>query len=78
MYLILEIQQATSESQPAFLNHVAETKNQAISTYHSVLSFAAISSNYIHTAILMTLDGKYLMRESFLHPSTETSETNEE
>lgn len=78
MYLILEIQQATSESQPAFLNHVAETKNQAISTYHSVLSFAAISSNYIHTAILMTLDGKYLMRESFFHPSTEISETNEE
>ena len=67
MYLVLEIQQATKDSEPAFLNHVAETKNEAISTYHSVLAYAAIGSNYIHTAIVMTLDGKYLMKESFVH-----------
>lgn len=77
MYLVLEIQQATPESTPACLNYSAETKNQAISTYHSILASAAIGSNYIHTAIVMTLDGKYLMRESYNHPVAPAQNTEE-
>ena len=72
MYIILEIQQNTPEATPATLTHTAETKDAALSKWHEILMYAAISSVYIHTAIVMEPDGKYLARESYMH-FTETN-----
>ena len=67
MYIILEIQEATPGATPATLTFVAETKEEAFSKWHEVLMYAAISTIYRHTAIIMTTDGKYLACEHYDH-----------
>ena len=66
MFYILEIQEM-ADGQKAHLMKTAETKNEALSEYYNILHYAAISTNPIHTAVVMTSDGKYVARESFTH-----------
>ena len=77
MFVILEIQEATEGATPAMLTSTAETKDAALSKWHDILRFAAVSSLYRHTAIVMQTDGKYLARESYIH-EPEPEEPDEE
>lgn len=77
MFVILEIQEATNGATPAVRVFTEETKDAALSKWHDILRFAAISTLYRHTAIVMQTDGKYLARESYIH-EPEPEEPDEE
>lgn len=67
MFIVLEIAEHTQGEAPVVVNYPKETENEAMSSYHLILSQASVSEYYIHTAIVMTTDGKYIARESYKH-----------
>lgn len=66
MYYILEIQEQQNGS-GSVLPYTATTKESALSKWHEILMYAAISSIYHHTALVVDAEGKYIARESFTH-----------
>ena len=67
MYIILEIQEQEQGSVPATLTYTAETLDEAKSKYHSILQYAAASTIYRHSAVVIDTNGKYLARECYEH-----------
>lgn len=69
MYYIFEIQEG-HDGKGAVVTPIktAETKNEALSKYHSVLAYAAISKVAIHTVFVVNGEGQYLARETYQHP----------
>ena len=65
MYIILELQ--TSNGQTANIVTTKDTKDKAMSVYHSILAAAAVSSVQYHTAVVMDEEGRYLARECYQH-----------
>lgn len=65
MYIIIELQ--TTDGQTANIVSTRNTKDEAMSTYHSILAAAAISQVEYHTAVVMDEEGKYLARECYRH-----------
>lgn len=74
MYIVLEIWEPTAGEIPQTMTYPKETQNEAMSSYHYLLSQAAVSQYYRHGAIVMTTDGRYLARESFEHERSEEPE----
>jgi hypothetical protein len=64
MFVVIEIQ--TAESVSTIVN-AYENRNDAENKYHSVLSFASISEVPIHSAVMLTDDGKFVKSESYDH-----------
>ena len=75
MYIVLEIQEPTEGGTPATITHIAPTLNDAMSKYHDILHYAAISELFRHSAVVMTTDGKYVARESYKHAAEVNNET---
>ena len=75
MFLVLEIWEPTEGAEPQTVTYPRATENEAMSSYHIILSQAAVSQHFRHGAIIMRPDGKYIDRQSFTHPVTE--QTNE-
>ena len=75
MYIIMEIQ-TSKDGQVSTLVQTVSGKNQAESVYYQILSFAAISSVYKHSCVLLTEDGEYVVSECFYH-GEEQEENNE-
>lgn len=67
MLIVLEVWEPTQGGTPQTVTYTKETKEEAMSSYHYILSQAAVSQHYKHGAIVMTTDGKYLARESYMH-----------
>lgn len=68
MFIVLEIQKSSDEpGGVATLIHAYADKNSAESAYHGVLAAAAISSVPVHSAVLLTDDGRWLRTESYTH-----------
>lgn len=65
MYSIIELQ--TTGGQTTHIYQTAETKNEAMSKFHTVLSFAATSSVEFHACVVMDEQGKYIARECYQH-----------
>lgn len=74
MYHILETQQ-NADGTAQVLNYQAETENEAISVWHGVLQYAALSNVFIHSCAVMTEDLKVLKRESYTHYAPIADET---
>ena len=72
MFIIIELQ--TTNGHTANIVTTKDTKNEALSTYHTILASAAISQVDVHTAVVMDIYGNYIAMESFDH----TTNTNEE
>ena len=72
MYIIIEIQKA-QDGTVSTLVTTKDTRNEADSTFHSILAAAAISKLSSHAAVLMTEDGNPLRNESY-HHETEAEE----
>ena len=70
-YLVLELQKDTTLL--ALVNTYAE-RSQAEQKYHTVLSYAAVSSVPIHTVLLINENGHIIKQDSYLHPKTSTLE----
>jgi len=75
MFLVLEIWEPTEGAEPQTIAYPRATENEAMSSYHIILSQAAVSQHFRHGAIIMRPDGKYIDRQSFTHPVAE--QTNE-
>lgn len=69
MYLIVEIQ--TNGDQMAQICQTAETYEQAMSKYHTVLASASISSVEYHTCTVLGKEGEQLASESYHHTREE-------
>lgn len=67
MYFILEIQTSAGTGAVSPI-HTANTKNQAMSIYHTILASASISEVEYHSCIVVDEQGQYLARECYIHP----------
>ena len=65
MYSIIELQTTGGNTQHIY--QTAETKEQAMSKYHTVLASAAISTVEVHTCFVVDEQGMYIARESYNH-----------
>lgn len=66
MYFVLEIQQQQDGS-AAHIVSQHSARNEAESKYHQVLSAAAVSSVYIHSAVIFDEEGIALANASYHH-----------
>lgn len=76
MFIVLEIWEPMYGETPQTMTYPKETKDEAMSSYHYILSQAALSQHYRHGAIVMTTDGRYLARESYEHSHEEEIEND--
>lgn len=65
MYIIIELQ--TTDGITSNIVQTKETRAEAMSTYHSILSSAAMSSVECHTALVVDEQGKTIARECYIH-----------
>lgn len=64
-YIVIELQ--TTNGTTAYLVTTHDTREEAESKYHLVLSAAAVSNVEIHAATILTPDGFQLMNQSYHH-----------
>lgn len=77
MYIVIELQ--TTDGVTANIVQTKETKDEAMSSYHSILASAAVSKIHYHTAVVMDEEGRYLARECYKHiPMPEATEAGDE
>ncbi len=68
MYIVLEIQ--TNGDHASVLDPICKSElNEAMSEYHRILSYAAISSIEKHTAVVLTETGAKVTGECYEHPA---------
>lgn len=65
-YIVIEIQTQTT-GQVATLVNAFSDKNTAEQKYHQILSAAAVSNVAIHSASMLTSDGRQVKYESYTH-----------
>lgn len=65
MFIVMEIQ--ANGDQVATIVNKYDTRAVAESQYHTILAAAAISQVQIHSAVLLSVEGKELMRQSYVH-----------
>lgn len=72
MFIIIELQ--TTDGVTSNIVTTKESKDEAMSTYHSILAAAAISNVRYHTAVVMDEKGKFIAKECYQHQHTEIPE----
>lgn len=80
MYIIMEVQ-ANADGTAGTLVYTYDDTNKDVaeSKYHSILSSAAVSSVYRHSAFMLTDDGRLLRSECYTHePEPEPDESEGE
>lgn len=65
MYSIIELQ--TTAGQTAHIYQTAATRDDAMSKFHGILSFASISQVEYHTCIVLDEEGRTIARECYMH-----------
>lgn len=65
MYSIIELQ--TTNGATSHVYFTAPTYEAAMSKYHEILMYAAISNVEFHTCLVVDQYGKYLARECYEH-----------
>ena len=66
MFIVLEIQDDGNGTIGTIVNKKA-TRDEADSTYHTILAAASISNVPIHSAVMLTSDGGYVCHETHYH-----------
>ena len=79
MFYIIEIQE-DHEGHGAIVTPIqtAETKDEAMSKYHGILMYAAVSALRNHTCMVVDGTGQYFARETYHHPAPVESQGEEE
>lgn len=67
MYYIIETQQ-NADGTAAILTYQEAEKNTALSKWHNILSYAAVSTVYNHSCAVLDDSLRTVVRESFIHP----------
>lgn len=65
-YLVIEMQKQ-SDGTIAQITTSYTDRNTAEQKYHEILSFAAVSSIPIHTAVILSEEGSLIKKESYRH-----------
>lgn len=65
-YLVIEMQKQ-SDGTIAQITTSYIDRNTAEQKYHEILSFAAVSSVPIHTAVILSEEGNLIKKESYRH-----------
>lgn len=65
-YIVIELQN-NADGTVSNLVYTYDSKNEAESKYHLVLSSAAVSQVRIHAAMLATTDGKLIASQHYIH-----------
>jgi hypothetical protein len=76
-YLVIEIQKQT-DGTIAKIVTVHDTLNEALSKYHTVLSFAAVSTLPKHSCCIIDEGGYYVRNECFEHEIEQQEGTTDE
>lgn len=66
MFYVLEIQENVN-NEGSYLITSHNTKEEALSKWHTILSYAAVSQVYLHTAVVINNLGEYIARETYKH-----------
>ena len=66
MFYVIELQTTTDESGAGILTS-HKTRNEALSKYHNVLQYAAVSEVPVHAAVCVDEEGNLIAREAFDH-----------
>ena len=72
MYFVIELQ-TNQDGTTAILTSTYPTKNEALSKYHTILSFAAVSELPVHSAVVIDEQGRQIAREAFVRLMPETA-----
>lgn len=67
MYIVLEIQTMQDGAVATLPPVIKSTRQEADSLYHSILSYAAISSVPMHAAVILTNEGIEVAHQSYVH-----------
>lgn len=67
MFIVLEIQTEADGTVKLLPPLVKTARDGAESAFHSILSFAAVSSVAMHAAVLMTNEGTVLEKKAYTH-----------
>lgn len=67
MYYIIETQENKDGTAAVLPVQTKTDLNDALSTWHSILSFAATSDIYIHSAAILNSELKVVETESYTH-----------
>ena len=65
MYIILEIQTDAQGTVTILPEVKKETRREADSVYHSMLAAAALSQLPVHSAVILTNDGRLISAQSY-------------
>ncbi len=71
MYIVLEIQTNADGTVSPLPPIIKASREEAESDYHRILSFAAVSALPMHSAILMTNEGREILHQAYTHLQTE-------
>lgn len=72
MYFVIELQTNQDGSAANIVTQHTD-KNQALSKYHEILHYAAISELPVHTAAVLDEQGRQIAREAFVRLMPETA-----
>ena len=70
-YLVVEMQKQTDGSM-AHIETAFTDRNTAEQKYHEVLSYAAVSTIPIHTAVILSDEGNLIKKETYRHEEVES------
>lgn len=73
MYLVIEIQKMNN-GQLSNIVTTHEEESEAEQKYHTVLSFAAVSSIDVHSAVMLDDTGEKIKGETYYHCHSEAEE----
>lgn len=73
MYKVIELQ--TTDGVTSHIVHDAESVEKALSKYHEVLMYAAISNVEKHACVVLADNGNPMVKEYFEHPKEVIEET---
>jgi len=65
MYVVVEIQ--TSNGVTSQITTVEQNRDTAEQKYHQILSYAAVSSVEIHSAVILNPEGQRIKSECYKH-----------
>lgn len=67
MYIVIEMQ--TNDGTTSTITNAYDDESLAFQKYHQILSFAAVSTVDVHTAVMMNEYGMMIRNEDFTHNS---------
>ncbi len=66
MYYIVETQE-NADCTASILTYTETNRNTALSKWHQILQYAAVSTVYVHSCVVLDSELRIIARESYTH-----------